>query len=116
MAKQAHVKNGIGHFDIAGPDIAKLSAFYAAVFGWNIKSAGPGYAMVETPEGSANGALVEAKKSAITVGVVVPDLGKALAKAEEGGGKVAMPITDNGWVKKAQVTDPAGNLVTLIQG
>jgi len=26
-----------------------------------------------------------------------------------------MPATDNGWVTKAQVSDPAGNLVTLIQ-
>jgi hypothetical protein len=26
-----------------------------------------------------------------------------------------MPPTDNGWVTKAQVTDPAGNIVTLIQ-
>jgi hypothetical protein len=27
---------------------------------------------------------------------------------------VVMPATDNGWVVKAQVADPAGNLVTLI--
>jgi hypothetical protein len=27
-----------------------------------------------------------------------------------------MPATDNGWVHKAQVRDPAGNLLTLIQG
>jgi hypothetical protein len=26
-----------------------------------------------------------------------------------------MPPTDNGWVVKAQIRDPAGNLLTLIQ-
>jgi len=26
-----------------------------------------------------------------------------------------MPPTDNGWVAKAQLQDPAGNLVNLIQ-
>jgi predicted enzyme related to lactoylglutathione lyase len=26
-----------------------------------------------------------------------------------------MPVTDNGWVRKAQVADPAGNIITLIQ-
>jgi hypothetical protein len=24
-------------------------------------------------------------------------------------------VTDNGWVRKAQVRDPAGNILTLIQ-
>ena len=41
---------------------------------------------------------------------------KALELAEAKGGSVAMPVVDNGWVKKAQVRDPAGNLLTLIQG
>jgi hypothetical protein len=31
------------------------------------------------------------------------------------GGDVVMPVTDNGWVRKAQVRDPAGNILTLIQ-
>ena len=118
MAKQrqTHTLNGLGHFDIAGPDLDKLTSFYASVFDWRIKSPGPGYAMVETPDGSPNGALVESEDAALTVGVVVADLAKALKNAAGAGGEVVMPITDNGWVKKAQVHDPAGNLVTLIQG
>lgn len=115
-SKPTHVPNGIGHFDVAGPEIAKLSAFYSAVFDWQIKQAGPGYAMIETPDGTANGALVENAEASLVVGVVVPDLDRALAAASGAGGTIAMPATDNGWVKKAQVRDPAGNLVTLIQG
>jgi len=117
MAKpqRAHTLNGIGHFDIAGPDIAALTRFYTALFGWQIDSRGPGYAMATTPDSSPNGALVESEEAALTVGVVVADLDKALKTATSQGGKVAMPVTDNGWVKKAQVRDPAGNLLTLIQ-
>ena len=112
----SHTLNGIGHFDIAGPDLAPLSDFYSAVLGWQVTPRGPGYAMVATPDGSPNGALVEAETASLTVGIVVPDLTAALGSAKASGGSVAMPVTDNGWVKKAQVRDPAGNLLTLIQG
>lgn len=115
-AGKAHVANAIGHFDIAGPDIVPLKQFYAGLLGWRISDRGPGYAMVETPEGGPNGALVEAESASLTLGVVVPDLDRALAATAELGGAVTMPKVDNGWVKKAQVRDPAGNLLTLIQG
>jgi predicted enzyme related to lactoylglutathione lyase len=45
----------------------------------------------------------------------VDDLSAAVERATALGGTVVMPPTDNGWVVKAQVTDPAGNPVTLIQ-
>jgi predicted enzyme related to lactoylglutathione lyase len=110
------VHNGIGHFDIAGPRLDELQAFYADVFGWAIDVRGPGYAAVSTPEGCANGALVEAEQPGLTIGIVVPDLARALETAVARGGTVAMPATDNGWVVKAQIVDPAGNRVTLIAG
>jgi predicted enzyme related to lactoylglutathione lyase len=89
------IPNGIGHFDIAGPDPEALHRF---------------------PAGAPDGAVLEADEKSITIGVVVPDLDRALADAEARGGQVVMPATDNGWVVKAQVADPAGNLVTLIAG
>jgi predicted enzyme related to lactoylglutathione lyase len=113
---KTHTSNGIGHFDIAGPDIGPLKNFYAALFGWQVAERGPGYAMVETPEGGPNGAMVEAETAALTIGIVVPDLAAALTRAQSEGGAIAMPLTDTGWVKKAQIRDPAGNLLTLIQG
>ncbi|MBT9455893.1 MAG: VOC family protein [Burkholderiaceae bacterium] len=109
------VLNGIGHFDIAGPSLAVLAPFYEAVLGWSVQPRGPGYAQLQTPPGSANGALVEAQSPSITLGVVVPDLAAALEQAQRQQGGVTMPITDNGWVRKAQVHDPAGNVITLIE-
>lgn len=116
MPGKVHPSNGIGHFDISGPDIEVLRTFYAGVFDWGVTPRGPGYAMVATPEGAPDGALIEAETASLTVGVVVPDLDRALELAEAKGGTVAMPVLDNGWVKKAKVRDPAGNLLTLIQG
>jgi predicted enzyme related to lactoylglutathione lyase len=116
MAHKSFAANVIGHFDIAGPDIGSLGAFYTGVFGWTVTPRGPGYAAVETPGSGPNGALVEAEAASLIVGIVVPDLQKALEAAAEYGGAIAMAVVDNGWVKKAQVRDPAGNLLTLIQG
>ncbi len=115
-ARKTHTPNGFGHFDIAGPDLAPLVGFYGKLFGWEIAPQGPGYAMVGTPEGSPNGAIVETPEASLTFGVVVPDLDGALTTAVAEGGRVVLPKTNNGWVTKAQVADPAGNVLTLLQG
>ncbi len=105
----------IVHVDIAGPDDGPLRSFYGELLGWEIRPMGPGYALVSTPEGSPDGAIVGAERAAVTIGVAVPDLAAAIGRSEELGASVVMPPTDNGWVKKAQVADPAGNVLTLIE-
>ena len=114
--RKTHTHNGLGHFDIAGPELAPLASFYSTLFGWDVTPQGPGYAMVATPAGGPNGAIVETETASLIFGVVVPDLDRALTQATAQGGKVLLPKTDNGWVKKAQIADPAGNALTLIQG
>jgi predicted enzyme related to lactoylglutathione lyase len=114
--RKPHTPNGFGHFDIAGPELAPLANFYSKLFGWDVRPQGPGYAMVATPEGGPNGAIVETPEASLVFGVVVPDLDRALTLAVAEGGAVTLPRTDNGWVKKAQIADPAGNALTLIQG
>jgi len=115
MSNQRFKPNAIGHFDVAGPDIEQLGNFYASVFGWQVQPQGPGYAMLNTPDGTPGGALVDSDDPSLTIGIVVSDLDKALLTAAQAGGRVVMPRTDNGWVKKAQITDPAGNCITVIQ-
>jgi predicted enzyme related to lactoylglutathione lyase len=70
---------------------------------------------VHAPEGSPNGSLIEADEAGLAIGVAVADLGASIANAVELGGTVRMPPTDNGWVVKAQIVDPAGNVLMLIQ-
>lgn len=106
--------NAIVHFDISGPREHDLHDFYSGMFGWSVQPKGPGYALVDTP-GGLRGAIADADQASVTLGIAVPDVAAALRHAENLGGSVAMPPTDNGWVVKAQVIDPAGNLLTLIQ-
>lgn len=110
-----HINNGIGHFDIRGPDLAALQGFYQGVFGWQVTPQGPGYALAETPDGTPNGSLVEAEFAGVSIGIIVANLGAALDDAVKHGGTIAMPMVDNGWVKKATLSDPAGNHITVIQ-
>lgn len=105
----------IVHFDVSGPDAAPLQRFYGELLGWGIDEKGPGYALVETPEGSPNGAIVASGAPSLALGVGVADLDAAVAEAVRLGGEVLSPPVDNGWVKKALVTDPAGNKVALIE-
>jgi predicted enzyme related to lactoylglutathione lyase len=104
----------IVHFDIGGPDEGALHRFYSGVLDWRVEPQGPGYALVRTPDGGPDGALVEGEDASLTLGVAVDDLEGAVARATEHGGHVLMPPTDNGWVTKALVADPAGNRIALI--
>jgi predicted enzyme related to lactoylglutathione lyase len=112
----AFIENGLVHFELACPNVEVVSAFYVQMFGWTIEPKGPGYLAVKTPDGSINGGLKSSDDAYLSFGVVVSDLDKSLADAVQAGGKVALPKTDNGWVIKAQILDPAGNRITLIQG
>lgn len=114
MTATRHATNAVAHFDIAGPNLDALADFYRNVLGWEPLPQGPGYTLLRTPGESPNGALNESDAPAVTIGVAVDDLDQALAVATANGGSVEMPTTDNGWVVKAQVRDPAGNLLTLI--
>jgi predicted enzyme related to lactoylglutathione lyase len=109
------VGSPVVHFDIAGEAEGPQHRFYAELFGWQVTSQGPGYALVSTSDGGLRGALVDSPVAGVTLGVAVEDLNAAVDRAVALGGAVAMPPTDNGWVVKAQVTDPAGNTVTLLQ-
>jgi predicted enzyme related to lactoylglutathione lyase len=101
-------------FGIVEPDLDALGNFYRSVLGWEPLPQGPGYTLLRTPDDGPNGALNEADAPAVTIGVAVDDPDQAVAAAAASGGSVEMPPTDNGWVVKAQVRDPAGNLLTLI--
>jgi predicted enzyme related to lactoylglutathione lyase len=67
-----HIVNGLGHFEVKGPDAAALQAFYGAVFGWGFEPKGPGYTLVRTPDGAVDGAIVEAEAAELAIGIVSP--------------------------------------------
>ena len=111
---RTHPANAVVHFDIAGPEEEPLRRFYAELLGWDVHPAGPGYALVTLP-GGLGGAIGEQERAAVVLGVAVADLDAAVKQAEPLGATIVMPPTDNGWVTKAQLRDPGGNLINLIQ-
>ena len=106
----------VAHFDVHGSDERALHGFYGGLLGWEIDVKGPGYALVRTPAGSPDGAIVGSGGSGLVMGVAVDDLDAAVARVAELGGTVERPPTDNGWVGKASARDPEVDLLTLIQG
>ena len=68
---QQRVNDGIGHFDLSGPDPESLHDFCHGVFSWTIDRKGPGCVLVETSAGCANGAILHTEAASITIGIVV---------------------------------------------
>jgi predicted enzyme related to lactoylglutathione lyase len=96
-------------FDIAGPDAAKLKAFYSNNFGWNIDAANG----ITTP--TLKGTLRQDPAEKI-IYLGVPDIDAALEKIVATGGQVAVPrmVVPN-VVIFALFTDPAGNRMGLVE-
>ena len=110
--------NPIVHFEITGPDGAKLQKFYGDLFGWNIDANNQWqYGMVETGgEGGINGGIAADMEGGhrVTIYAAVTDIPAALEKAVSLGGTVLMPETDMGdGIVIAMFSDPAGNVAGL---
>ncbi len=101
--------------DLGSPDTEATAAFYGAVLGWTLASAGPdagGYGFFQAG-GKTVGGLgplnEEGASSAWMVHFMSPDV-QATAKAiKDGGGKIRvepMDVMGEGWL--AQATDPQG--------
>ncbi len=118
--------NSVVHFELIGPDPARLRAFYSQMFGWD---APPGAPVAERISGQAEYSFItpgrDAPAAAGGIGggpgyasraifyVGVPDVKEALAKAEGLGAEVVLSPQRNegGEVTVAHFRDPAGNLV-----
>ncbi len=96
-------------FDVAGPDAAKLHAFYSTIFGWNI-DANNG---IKTPK--LDGTIRQDPAEKI-IYIGVPDINAALAQITAAGGTVDTPrmVVPN-VVTFALFKDPAGNRMGLVE-
>jgi predicted enzyme related to lactoylglutathione lyase len=116
------------HFEVIGNDAERLQSYYSELFGWDIDASNAlGYGIVQR-EGNTNADGVGigggvAKSPAgynghVTFYVEVPDVGAALARAKELGGRPIfgpdqVPGID---VILGQFSDPEGHVIGLIQG
>src|SRR3989304_1968432 len=107
-------------FEIRAKDAKAMRAFYREMFNWKIEENDffaripPG---VGPPvEGVGGGIVPNAASPGVSLYVQVRDLRASLAKAEQlGGRKTADPFDVPNGPTIAQIADPEGNLVGLVQ-
>ena len=111
----------IVHFELMGPDGDKLAAFYGDLFGWKLAPT-PGfdaYNMTDPEETGIGGAIGQGNENMPqyqTIYVQVESVDEHLAKAEGAGGTTVVPRTEvPGTVTFGLFTDPAGNLVGVVE-
>ncbi len=112
------MSNPVTHFEVVGRDAAALQRFYREAFGWQIKPAGPGYAMAVPGDGRGiNGGIgtpPEGGESRVTFYIEVPDLEAALQYVERlGGRRITDPIDVPGGPTYALFADPEGHVVGI---
>lgn len=106
------------YFEIQARDADVLSAFYSAMFHWDI---GEGFirqipAGIGGPENGIGGHIRQSNRGGVTLYIQVRDLAASLAQAVALGGAITLERFDvPGGASIAGITDPEGNAVTLVQ-
>ncbi|MEO0982346.1 MAG: VOC family protein [Pseudomonadota bacterium] len=99
-------------FDIAGPDVTALSAFYRQVFDWDVGTDGQFTVQVEAPISAA----IRSDPAEKLLYVGVPDVAAALDQISAAGGAVDAPRFEvPGVVVLGLFKDPAGNRMGLVE-
>lgn len=115
------------HFEVVGKDQAKLSNYYSELFAWQIAPAADvplPYGLIAR-DGNTNaegvgigggiGQAPEDYPGHVTFYVEVPDVGAALAKAEELGGRRLMGPDVAGPVEIGLFQDPEGHTIGVVK-
>ena len=118
--KQPTYGNGkICYIEMAAEDIESSSAFYQAVFGWNIRRRGDGATAFDDGVGEVSGTWVKGRTPAVSPGllvyVMVDDMEETIAKVIANGGTIVQPVGQDAPEITARFRDPAGNVIGLYQ-
>ena len=117
MASETHGK--ICYVQIPARDIERSVAFYAAVFGWRLRTRGDGSTAFDDATGAVSGTWVLGRPPSADPGllvyVMVDDLEKAVAAVTAAGGEIVQPPGADAPELTARFRDPGGNVVGLYQ-
>lgn len=114
--------NPIVHWEFMGADGAAQRAFYGSIFDWklNVVEGFENYFITEGDDMGVNGAVGQGNEnmpSYQAIYVQVEDITAKLAEVEAAGGKTVVPRTEiPDVVTFGLFTDPAGNLVGIVEG
>jgi predicted enzyme related to lactoylglutathione lyase len=106
----------VRYLQIPAEDPERSAAFYASVFGWEIRRRADGAIAFDDGSGHVSGMWVTGHPPASDPGLIVwirvANVGAALAAVEVHGGEVVMPLTPQKPVEAiATFRDPAGNVL-----
>jgi predicted enzyme related to lactoylglutathione lyase len=109
----------ICYIEMPAVDIARSSAFYKRVFGWNIRKRGDGSIAFDDTTGEVSGTWVLGRPPAATPGllvyVMVDSVAGTLDAVVANGGEIVQPIGADAPEITARFRDPAGNVIGLYQ-
>jgi predicted enzyme related to lactoylglutathione lyase len=107
------------YVEIPALDIRRSADFYAAVFGWRIRTRGDGATAFDDAVGEVSGAWVTGRPPAQEPGlllyVMVDDAAAAIEAVVANGGELVQPIGVDAPEITARFRDPAGNVLGLYQ-
>ncbi len=114
----------VTHFEISAQDSAKITSFYASLFGWTVDANNPmNYGLTMTKDGDLgiDGGIYQQMGAEDAPGIriyaQVDDAQAYLDKAEELGCKALGPASEvpGAGIMVGMFTDPEGNLFGVVQ-
>jgi uncharacterized protein len=109
----------ICYIEMPATDIARSSAFYKNVFGWNIRTRPNGTVAFDDGVGEVSGTWVLGRPPSQTPGLllyIMVDSVEATVKAiQSQGGEIVQPIGADAPEITARFRDPGGNIIGLYQ-
>ena len=114
------LKHGkICYIEMPAKDIARSSAFYKAVFGWNVRQRGDGSTAFDDTVGEVSGTWVLGRspsdKPGVLFYIMVDDAAVVLDLIVDNGGEIVQPIGADAPEITARLRDPGGNVIGLYQ-
>lgn len=109
----------ICYLEIPAGDIEDSSKFYAAVFGWQIRTRGDGSVAFDDGVGQVSGTWIRSRSASSDVGVLiyimVDSVEATIEKITSRGCEIVQPIGMEAPEITARFRDPGGNIFGLYQ-
>jgi predicted enzyme related to lactoylglutathione lyase len=120
MGKEPTLGDGkICYVEMPATDIARSSAFYQDVFGWNVRKRGDGKLAFDDGVGQVSGTWITGRNPMTEVGlliyIMVDDAAAIIESIKVNGGMIVQPIGKDHPEITARFTDPAGNIFGIYQ-
>ena len=114
------IGNGkICYLEIPAIDVARSSAFYNAVFGWQLRRRGDGNIAFDDGVGQVSGSWVTGRSPSGPPGLLVYIMVDSVVTTSElivaHGGEIVQPVGADAPEITARFRDPAGNILGLYQ-